>query len=89
MASELEVAICISGDECGEEAVESTTFPGTRRFCEKHQVQLDGVAAAMRDRTFKVSAQNKEDVKHTYCATPGCPNRPIYTQDYCAECNGE
>lgn len=92
MASALEFStrpVCQSGDICGEEAVESTMFPGISRFCEHHQAQLDEVRSQLKDRAFAKSHLNKADVIITFCETPGCPNRPVYGSDYCAECSGD
>lgn len=79
---------CLSGDDCSEEAVGSTTFPGEFRFCKDHQGQLDQIFMDLKDRAYEKSHLNKADVILKFCESPGCPNRPVYGSDFCAECSG-
>lgn len=80
--------LCLSGDFCAEEAVESSIFPGMYRFCRRHQEQLDLVAGRLEEVRWRNNIRNKTTAEERFCATLGCDNRPLYTSDYCAQCNG-
>lgn len=82
------MSVCISGDECTHEAVESTAFPGIFKFCEAHQALLDRFRDDMNQSAFEKSSRNKKKATVVKCAN-GCDARPIYGTIYCAECEGE
>lgn len=82
--------LCLSGDYCAEEAVESTAFPGQFKFCQKHQDALDASREHLHMRNFKNKAKNyKGEELDRYCTSPGCAGRPVYGGDYCHDCNGD
>lgn len=81
------VAMCMD-PYCTERAVPSTTFPDKLRFCQPHQEVLDRCREEMNHASFKKSPRNKANVNERFCETSGCPNRPVYGGDYCADCCG-
>lgn len=82
--------LCMSGDICVEMPVESTTFKGQFRFCQKHQEVLDRVREELGQRNFRTKRQNYKGADlERYCETPGCYGRPVYGGDYCHDCHGD
>lgn len=79
----------MSGDICEEEPVESTTFPGIFRFCRTHQDQLDEIGEELRSGAWERNVRNKDSAMERYCVTPGCPNRPLYGDEYCPHCRDD
>jgi hypothetical protein len=82
------VETCLSGDECPEEAVSSTTFPERRMFCEKHQRRLDEIREHLEDKAWSNNIRNKEGINISFCNTSGCDNRPLHGGEFCAYCSG-
>lgn len=80
--------LCLSGDGCGDVAVESSTFPGVYRFCKWHQERLDSIREWLEAGAWERNVRNKESSIITICETVGCSNRPVYGSDHCDECQG-
>lgn len=78
---------CISGDGCFETAVESHTFPEIFWFCEGHQARLDAVKGTMGDQQWSKTLRDDGTKPETrICAEEGCGDRPVYGNEYCADC---
>lgn len=85
--------LCMSMDLheelCGEEAVESITFPGYFRFCKSHQEQLNQIREELESGSWERNIRNKDSAVDRFCVSPGCPNRPLYGDDYCPSCRDD
>lgn len=89
---------CSSGDGCTKKAVESSSFAGLFLFCKQHQKRLDNVKSVLGSDAWAKDIRNKEkrgnrpamkEGAERFCATPGCPERPLYISDFCLDCQGE
>lgn len=87
------IELCQSSVEtgCKEIAVHSTMFPEHKRFCRKHQDELDKIREELESRAWENNVRNKENAvgpAGKYCASPGCSHSPLYGKEFCARCIG-
>lgn len=87
------IAYCQSSVEtgCDEVAVASYAFPEQKRFCRKHQEELDKIREELESKAWENNVRNKQNAigpAGEFCATAGCGYVPLYGKEYCSGCIG-